>query len=1000
MRRFWQVWLTAVLLILLWTRSSPLLETAVYAQTDSPSKAETWFNTMSTAERVGQLFLVPFQGDTALPESAIADLIANYKVGGVIILAENDNITGYGNLDDVPLQVAQLTNNLQDVALNGLPPVTPEATDETITPTPVTPTSTPEATIPAVPLLIATSHEGDGWPYSQIFSGLTQVPNNIAIGATWQTHQAESVGSIVGEELSALGVNMLLGPALDVLENPTPFGLSDLGSRSFGGNPYWVGLMGQAYTAGVHTGSNGRIAVVPKHFPGNGSSDRPTTAEIPTVRKSLDELRAVELAPFFAVTGQADTPLQTADALLSAHIRYQGFQGNIRTTTAPVSFDSQALTTLMELPEFAPWRQAGGLIVSDALGVRSVERFYDVTEQEFPHRRVANNAFLAGNDLLYLGDFALGDAPYGEQLANIQDTILWFQEKYETDPSFQMRVDEAVLRILQLKLRLYNNDFSPENVQISEEDVSVGENDVAVFELAQTAVTLIAPSPEELVERLPTPPGPDDRITIFTDMRQVQQCSFCPRQPLMGRSALEDHILSLYGPSASEQVSVNQIQSFSFSDLDAFLDAGPGLIFPPIPITQTNEFPESLPEDQIVTEADATPTPVPTPTPDPAFLVQESLRGTNWIIFNLLDASTTSQALSRFLAQRPDLISDTRIIVFAYNAPYYLDTTEISKLTAYFGIYSKIDIFVDAAARVLFQELTPIGTSPVNIEGVSYNVQQQTQPDPQQIIQLYHAPESVESQPEGTERPPSFIVGDTLRLQTGVILDRNGNAVPDGTIVQFVQQDRIQGAVTIIASLPTIDGVATLDYVLEARTGPGKFRITAESGQAIRSQEVDITIEGTGEGIPEVTVIIATIPPTITPIATATPSQTPTSIPTSTPTPSPTSTATPVPPPVEPGVLIELSEFETLVTVFVGTVLTGSLGLFISRRRQRPLTQLIGWPLWGIVSSLLTYNYFALNLPGTSRLTALGIWAGLVTTLAGGLLGLLIYGWVHRHRNP
>ena len=470
MRQFWRVWLTAVLLILLWTRSSPTPQTAVHAQTEPPSKAETWFDAMSTAERVGQLFLVPLQGDTVTPNSDIADLIANYKVGGIILLAENDNITGYGNPQDVPLQLTQLTNSLQTFALQGLPPPEPEPTEGDETPTPIPPTSTPASALPAVPLLTALSHEGDGWPYAQVLSGLTELPNNMAIGATWQPQQAEIVGSIVGQELSTLGINMLLGPALDVLENPTPFGSGDVGSRSFGGDPYWVGLMGQAYIVGVHTGSNGRIAVVPKHFPGNGSSDRPIAAEIPTVRKSLEQLRQVELAPFFAVTGQGDNPLQTADALFSTHIRYQGFQGNINTSTAPVSFDSQALNALMALPEFAPWRQAGGLIVSDALGVRSVERFYDATEQEFPHRRVARDAFFAGNDLLYLGNFALGDAPYSEQLANIQDTILWFQEKYDTDPSFQMRVEEAVLRILQLKLRLYDNDFNPENIIVSETD--------------------------------------------------------------------------------------------------------------------------------------------------------------------------------------------------------------------------------------------------------------------------------------------------------------------------------------------------------------------------------------------------------------------------------------------------------------------------------------------------------------------------------------------------
>ena len=62
-----------------------------------------------------------------------------------------------------------------------------------------------------------------------------------------------------------------------------------------------------------------------------------------TVRKSLEELKQVELAPFFAVTGDATSPESTTDGLLLSHIRYQGFQGNIRATTKPVSFDAQAL---------------------------------------------------------------------------------------------------------------------------------------------------------------------------------------------------------------------------------------------------------------------------------------------------------------------------------------------------------------------------------------------------------------------------------------------------------------------------------------------------------------------------------------------------------------------------------------------------------------------------------------------------------------------------------
>ena len=110
------------------------------------------------------------------------------------------------------------------------------------------------------------------------------------------------------------------------------------GSRTFGGDSYWVGEMGKAYIEGIHQGGDNQVLVISKHFPGAGESDRSTDQEIPTVRKSLEQLKQIELAPFFAVTGNAPSQAMTTDGILVSHIRYQGFQGNIRATTKPVSF--------------------------------------------------------------------------------------------------------------------------------------------------------------------------------------------------------------------------------------------------------------------------------------------------------------------------------------------------------------------------------------------------------------------------------------------------------------------------------------------------------------------------------------------------------------------------------------------------------------------------------------------------------------------------------------
>ncbi len=968
--------------VLAWLLLSGNGGTAVSAQTNDDAinqTAQALFDAMSVEEKVGQLFLVTFEGDIANAESDIADLILNYRIGGVALLPQNDNITGYGDPANTPQQLIELINSLQQLSLTGTAPNAENG--DLLTEPAVIPAS--ERT--AIPLFIAVSQEGDGYPNSAIYNGLTQLPDNMAVGATWQPQYAQDAGKILGRELSAIGINMILGPSLDVLENPTPGSPSDMSVRSFGGDPYWVGQMGRAFTAGIHAGSNEQIAVVAKHFPGNGSSDRPVDQEVPTVRKSLEQLKQIELAPFFAVTSNTDAgdDAAVADALLTTHIRYQGFQGNIRATTAPVSFDPQALTTLMELPEFANWRQNGGVIVSDSLGVRAVKRFYDDTEQTFPHRQVAKDALLAGNDLLFLSNFAAGEANYADHLNNIRDTIVWFREKYLTDQSFQQRVDTAVLRILQLKLRLYQDDFSLNAVQADAAAFAeiVEQGDIDLFDLAQAAVTLISPSQTELAERLASPPGAGDNIAIFTDVRQAQQCSACPPQPLISKTALQERILALYGPNGSNQIQETQIQSFTFADLQAFLDAEEPIALP-TPVTATLE----PPSDATTPPDDVTPTPLPTPTPPPGYAVQEALRETNWIIFAMLDGAPESRALKNFLSQRPDIVRDSKVIVFAYNAPYYLDTTDISKLTAFFGVYSKTDVFIDASVRALFLESPLSGASPVDVEGISYDLFAQTQPDPGQVIELYLVDEEGAVQSPPSEAPLETAVGDTLHLQTGVIRDRNGNPVPDGTQVEFKQLDRIQGLFNTIATTSTSDGVAALDYVLEARTGPGQFRITAVSGDAIVSQEVDIVIEGGAQ----VAIIAPTETPTPTPSPTNTP--TPTPPPTDTPAPSPTVTLIPAPaPPEEPAVRIGLSEFQMLLAMFGGLIAVGVIGSSVSQRLQSAPERRVGCFFWGITGGLVVYIYYALGLWGTAVFQNLGSWAGFITTLIGGLIGLALY---------
>ncbi len=364
-----------------------------------------------------------------------------------------------------------------------------------------------------LPLFVALDWVGDDSSFLNGQGGFTPLPSSMALGATWSPQLAEQAGQVMGRELEAAGVNLLLGPTLDVSDVPRPGSRGDLDTRTFGGDPFWVGQIGQAFIRGVQSGAAGGVVTAAKHFPGQGGSDRGPEDEVATVQKSVEQLRQIELAPFATVTDGGDLSAPgITPALMTSHIRYRGFQGNIRETTPPISLAPQ-LQDLMELPEFAAWRSAGGVLISDQLGVPALRRYYSPNLSEFPHRRVAQDAFLAGNDLLYLGRFALTDNA-ADQVTAIKETILFFQEKYKNDSAFAARVDAAVERIVALKLRTYNGDWQLSKLERDPQTVaaSVGEASTVTRSVARAGMTLIYPGRDQFADRLPAAPLANEKI--------------------------------------------------------------------------------------------------------------------------------------------------------------------------------------------------------------------------------------------------------------------------------------------------------------------------------------------------------------------------------------------------------------------------------------------------------------------------------------------------------
>ena len=683
--------------------------------------------------------------------------------------------------------------------------------------------------------------------------------------------------------------------------------------------------MGSAYITGLHTGGNERLTVIAKNFPGGGSADRPPGGEPATVRKSLEQLKQIELAPFFTVTGNATTPDNTADGLLVSHIRYQGFQGNIRSTTRPVSFDPQALSQILSLPAFTTWRTAGGLLVSDDLGSQTVRRFYDPGGQSFLGRLVARDAFLAGNDLLYMGNITSTDAP--DNFATVVGAIEFFGQKYREDAAFAQRVDDSVLRILTAKYHRFS-DFTLANVTPPSEALSnLGQAQAVTFEVARESATLVSPDMTDLDTVLPSPPAIGDRIVFLTDTRPASQCSTCGVGSMLAVDALQNVILHLYGPQAGGQVQSSRLISYTFTSLGAILEGGIG---------------------------DAE--------------LETSLKQADWVVINMLDAEPgepQTSLLRQFLSEREDLLRDKRIVVFAFNAPYYLDATDISKLTAYYCLYSKSAPFVEVAARLLFRELSPLGSLPVSVPGIVYDLLTATSPDPSQVIGLSMGMTQVSSStpqvtPETTPTP-SFRVGDTVSVQTSVILDHNGHFVPDGTLVRFNIVLSGEGGVVQQIDTATSQGVAGVSFSIDR---PGLLEIRAESDPALTSVVLQLNVSNEGYSV---TIVAPT--PNISP----------------TPTVEfiPTLEVTPTIPIQQenPG----FGDWFSMMLILGGL---GSAAYWLGKRYVAPRWA-VRWGMCIIVGGLLAYTYIAIRLPGASEFLKLRGWPGILgVVILGALFGL------------
>jgi beta-N-acetylhexosaminidase len=219
-------------------------------------------------------------------------------------------------------------------------------------------------------LLVSTDHEGGR--IVMLGRGVTIFPDNLAAGAAGEEAFPYRQGLLEARELRRLGVDLTLGPCLDVLtDRYSP----NIGIRSYGKDPDLVARYG---TARIRGNARGGLAACAKHFPGKGHSPLDAHLRLPRIESTWAEMHATHLPPFMAAIAAG------VDCVMTSHPVYP----NLDPAGVPATFSRLIVEDYLR-------GELGfrGVIVSDDLEMGAVA-------ERCPVGEAAVQAAAAGHDML------------------------------------------------------------------------------------------------------------------------------------------------------------------------------------------------------------------------------------------------------------------------------------------------------------------------------------------------------------------------------------------------------------------------------------------------------------------------------------------------------------------------------------------------------------------------------------------------------------------------
>ena len=449
--------------------------------TNEPSSLEDLMASMTLEQKIAQMIMPAirtWEGEEAnvydlgsVPE--LAEALRKHQYGGIILFGQNVKDSE---------QTVRLVSDLQ--ANNAQ--------------------SDDAKAVGTIPYLIAADQEGGS--VARIAMG-TRGTGSMAIGATGaeQGYQnARDTGTVFGLELAALGINVNLGPCVDVITDPADLGMS---TRVFSDDPQTVLDLSQGFADGV---AKSRVITCFKHFPGAGDgSDYPTAIYL-----TLEELRAGGLIPYASVIENGADMVMVAATTFPAFDDEQVLADGKTKGFYPATMSPKIVTELLR-------EELGfdGVVMTDAL---EMDQFFEEPEtgdKILPGEKysvetgiiIAEKCIEAGCDILLIPT----DIKNRESVQWYEDYIAGIAAKVADGTIDEGRIDESVRRILAVKEQygVFEVDVEGAGLDeaIAQAQESVGSEQHHAIErtIAEQAVTLLKGD-----EKLPVP-GSDARIVIL-----------------------------------------------------------------------------------------------------------------------------------------------------------------------------------------------------------------------------------------------------------------------------------------------------------------------------------------------------------------------------------------------------------------------------------------------------------------------------------------------------